>query len=231
MTPLRQQFTNRLKARGLADRTIKNYVSIVERLSRYFKCNPLDVTEQQIETYRLFLLQEKKLAPSTVNLNMEALHTFFRLMKPEAAMKDVFFRMKVPKYLPVVLSREEVEKLIAAAKNLKHKAVLILLYSCGLRLNECINLKPIHIESSRMKVRVEQGKGSKDRYTILPQRTLDTLRQYVREFRPKVWLVEGRDGNQYHPRSIGKIVSNAVRKAKLGKNVTPHTLRHRLSHP
>jgi integrase/recombinase XerD len=125
-----------------------------------------------------------------------------------------------------VLSREEVEKLIAAVKNLKHRVVLMLLYSCGLRLSECVDLKPIHIESTRMKVRVEQGKGNKDRYTLLPQRTLTTLREYFREVRPKEWILEGKGGKQYGKRSIGKIVTNAARKAKLGKTVTPHTLRH-----
>lgn len=140
-------------------------------------------------------------------------------------------KMKVPKHLPNILSRQEVEKLIAVTKNLKHKAVLMLLYSCGLRLSECIDIMPVHIESSRMQVRVEQGKGSKDRYTLLPQRTLDTLREYVREFKPEKWLFEGKNGKQYLPRSIGKIVSNAALKAKLGKNVTPHTLRHWLSPP
>jgi site-specific recombinase XerD len=134
--------------------------------------------------------------------------------------------MKVPKHLPVVLSRPEVEKLIVAVENLKHKVVLMLLYSCGLRLSECIDLRPIHIESSRMKVRVEQGKGSKDRYTILPQRTLLTLREYFLHYRPKVWLIEGKGGKQYGKRTIGKVVTNAARKAGIKKNVTPHTLRH-----
>jgi integrase/recombinase XerD len=226
MKPLRRQFINKLKMRGLADRTIANYVFIVERITRHFKCNPLDLTKEQIESYRLFLLREKELAPATVNLHLEALRTFFRLMKPDTALSGGFYRMKVPKHLPVVLSRPEVEKLIAAVENLKHKVVLMLLYSCGLRLSECIDLRPIHIESSRMKVRVEQGKGSKDRYTILPQRTLLTLREYFLHYRPKVWLIEGKGGKQYGKRTIGKVVTNAARKAGIKKNVTPHTLRH-----
>ena len=212
--------------RGLADRTIANYVFIIGRITRHFKCNPLDLTKEQIESYRLFLLREKELAPATVNLHLEALRTFFRLMKPDAVPIGSFYRMKVPKHLPVVLSRTEVEKLIAAAKNLKHKVILMLLYSCGLRLNECIDLRPIHIESSRMKVRVVEGKGGKDRYTILPQRTLLTLREYFRQYRPNVWLIEGKGGKQYGRRSIAHVVARAVRKAGINKNVTPHTLRH-----
>jgi site-specific recombinase XerD len=134
--------------------------------------------------------------------------------------------MKTPKFLPVVLTRDEVEKLINATQNLKHKAVLLMLYSCGLRLSECIELKPEHIESGIMKVRVVQGKGNKDRYTLLPQRTLAQLRQYFLAFKPKEWMFEGMHGKQYSRRTIGKIVSNAAEKARLGKNVTPHTLRH-----
>jgi site-specific recombinase XerD len=119
-----------------------------------------------------------------------------------------------------------VEKLIAAAVNLKSKVIVMLLYSCGLRLSECIDLKPIHIESDRMKVRVEQGKGNKDRYTILPHRTLSTLREYYRVYKPNVWLIEGRGAKQYGRRTVGTVVANAARKAGIDKKVTPHTLRH-----
>jgi integrase/recombinase XerD len=225
--PLRQQFINRLKIKGLSERTIRNYVSIVRQLTLCYRCNPLDVTEEQIEHYRLFLLQEKKYAASTINLNMYALKTFFSLMKPKCSIMESFKPMKTPKHLPVILTREEVEKLIASEKNLKHKAVIMLIYSCGLRLAECTALKPAHIESARMKIRVVQGKGAKDRYTILSERALFVLREYVRLFKPNVWLFEGRvNGVQYSSRTIEKIVSKAARKAKLGKNVTPHMLRH-----
>lgn len=226
MKPLRKQFINKLKIRGLAERTINNYVLIVERITRYYRCDPLDLTREQIESYRLFLLQEKKLAPATVNLNISAIKAFFEMMKPDNVVMDSFRPMKTPKYLPVVLSREEVERLIAVTTNLKHKVVLMLLYSCGLRLSECIALKPVHIESSRMKVRVEQGKGSKDRYTLLPERTLMTLRLYFHLYKPKEWLITGQNGKQFSRRSIAHIVSHAARKAGLGKSVSPHTLRH-----
>ena len=121
MKPLREQFINKLMSYGLADRTIANYVEIVHRLTRHYLCNPLDLTKEQIEAYRLFLLREKKLAPATVNLTMYALQKFFEHMKPGAALTDSFYRMKAPKHLPVVLSRAEVEKLITATTNLKHK--------------------------------------------------------------------------------------------------------------
>jgi integrase/recombinase XerD len=227
MKPLREQFINKLKMRGLAGRTIANYVDIVSRLTRHYMRNPLDLTAGQIEAYRYFLLNVKKLAPATINLNMECLRTFFNLMKPEnTPAATTFSRMKVPKHLPTVLSRSEAEKLIAVTTNLKHKAVIMLLYCSGLRLNECINLKPVHIESARMMVRVEQGKGGKDRYTLLSQRTLQTLRDYCRVYKPKEWLFEGRGGIQYSSRSVANIVLKANQKARLGKAISPHTLRH-----
>jgi site-specific recombinase XerD len=134
--------------------------------------------------------------------------------------------IKYIRRLPSVLSREEVEKLIGVATNIKHRALLMLLYSSGVRLQECLNLRPVHIESGRMKVRVEQGKGRKDRYTILSKRALEALRLYFIAYRPKQWLFEGRGGEQYSARSLGKVVTNAGHKAGIAKNVSPHTLRH-----
>jgi site-specific recombinase XerD len=184
------------------------------------------VTKEQIQTYLLFLLQERKLAPATVNLHMDAMRTFYKLMAPDSTIMADCCHVKTPKHIPVVLSREEVKKLIAAVVNIKHKAALMLLYSSGLRLQECLTLRPFHIESARMKVRVEQGKGKKDRYTVLSQRTLDTLREYCREYKPKKWLFEGWNGNHFCARSLGNIVRNATIKARLDKRVSPHTLRH-----
>lgn len=226
MKPLREQFINKLKLRGLSDRTIANYVDIVHRVTRHFMCDPLCLTKEQIEGYRMYLLNEKKVAPATMNLHIQCLRTFFNLMKPGNTLGDSFYRMKVPKHLPVVLSRAEAEKLIAITENLKYKALLMLLYCSGLRLNECVCLKPVHIESGRMKVRVEEGKGKKDRYTLLSQRTLQTLRDYFLMYKPKVWLFEGKDHKQYGRRMVAHIVTVAARKAKLGKTVSPHTLRH-----
>jgi integrase/recombinase XerD len=226
MKPLREQFINKLKLRGLSDCTIANYVDIVHQITVHFMRNPLYLTMDQIEQYRLFLLNFKKVAPATMNLHMQCLKTFFNLMKPGHPLGGSFYKMKVPKHLPVVLSRAEAEKLIAVTGNLKYKAILMLLYCSGLRLNECVCLKPVHIESGRMKVRVVEGKGKKDRYTLLSQRTLQTLRDYFLMYQPKEWLFEGKDHKQYGKRMVAHIVTEAARKAKLGKTVSPHTLRH-----
>lgn len=226
MKPLRQQFIDAMQLSGYTAHTIENYLRIVTGITRYFKRNPLDLTKEQIDDYLLFLHREKRYAPSTVNLSMNALKTFYRLLAPDKKGMDSLRNMKKQRHLPIVLSLSEVERLISVIKNLKHRAIVTLLYSAGLRLSECIKLHPVHIDSARMKVRVEQGKGKKDRYTLLSERALQTLREYFHSHRPKQWLFEGRNAKQYSCRSIGKIIDNAARKANINKRVSPHTLRH-----
>lgn len=157
---------------------------------------------------------------------MDGLKTFFRLMVPESAHMVGINHMKAPKHIPLVLSLSEVNKIIDSADNLKHKTVLMLLYSSGIRLSECASLNLYHIESTRMKIRVEQGKGMKDRYTILARKTLDTLRLYYKAYHPKQWLFEGKNGKHFSTRMIDKIVTVAATKAKIDKRVHAHTLRH-----
>ena len=226
MTPLRQQFVQSLRLKGFSERTVENYVGAIGAITRHYRRSPLELTRQEIRSYLLFLLRERKLAPATVNLHMAAMKTFFKLMAPESAIMADCSPVKKAKHIPVVLSRDEVERLISSVHNLKHKAALMLLYSSGLRLQECITLQPAHIESTRMKVRVEHGKGKRDRYTVLSRRTLEALREYFRAYRPEGWLFEGREGSHYSARSVGKVVTDAAVKAKIGKKVSPHTLRH-----
>lgn len=226
MSPLRQQFIERLQLKGFAESTVENYVYAVAAISRHYNCPPAELTSEQIRSYMLLGLQDRKRAPATINLHMDALKTYFKLMTPQSTVMAGLSHVKCPKHLPVVLSREEVEKMIDSVTNLKHKALLMLLYSSGLRLQECLHLRPVHIESTRMKVRVEDGKGKKDRYTVLSRRTLKTLRKYFRVYKPKEWLFEGRYGARYSARSLATIVGRASAKARIGKEVSPHTLRH-----
>lgn len=203
MSQLRRQFIDALRLKGFSESTVANYVPVVAAISLHYNVSPLTLTAQQIQAYLLFLLKERKLAPATVNLHMDSMKTFYNIMAPNDGRMTGITHVKVPFHIPIVLSREEVEKLIGATTNLKHKAVVMLLYSSGLRLQECLNLRPVHIESDRMKVRVEDGKGKKDRYTVLSIRTLETLRAYFLAFKPKTWLFEGVGGNRYSTRSIG----------------------------
>ncbi len=128
--------------------------------------------------------------------------------------------------MPEVLSEEEVAAILNATVNLKHKALLMTIYSGGLRISEAVNMKIKDIDSKRMQIRIEQGKGKKDRYTLLGRETLRILRKYVREYRPKEWMFEGSAGGQYSTRSIQNILKKAVTEVGIKKNVTVHTLRH-----
>jgi site-specific recombinase XerD len=226
MSPLRARFIDLLRSQGFSERTVKNYVAIVARLATYQRCSPLDVTTDQVRAFVLHLLQDCKLAATTVNLHIDALRTFYTKMAPDCTVMEGIKHVKAPKHLPVVLSRQEVQRMLDVTSNLKHRAILTMLYSAGLRLMECTHLKPVHIESKRMKVRVESGKGKRDRYTVLSHTALTLLRSYYDKYRPGMWLFEGRNGQQVCPRNVGKLVQNAARKARIGKRVHPHTLRH-----
>jgi site-specific recombinase XerD len=226
MSKLRDDFIMKLRARGSAQRTIDNYLSIMKDVTHHFKQSPLELTEEQICSYLSSLITERKNEPATVNLKIAALKTFYSLMLPDSTFMNSFKRLKVSFKIPSILSKKEIETLIDAAKSIKSKAIVMLLYSAGLRLAECAHLKPVHIESNAMRIRVEQGKGSADRYTILSQRTLEVLRNYWKTVRPDEWLFPGRNGKHLHIRSIEKIVTTAAANAHLNKRVHPHTLRH-----
>lgn len=226
MSPLRKEFIGRLRLRGLKDNTIENYISAVAAASKYYNRSPLSLTSGEVRAYLLYLIEEKQLAPATVNLHMDALKTFYNLMSPGSTIMEGISHLKVPKQLPVVLSREELDRMLNACTNSKHKAIIALLYSSGLRLAECAQLLICHIDSDRMKVRVENGKGARDRYTILSVRALGLLRQYVHQYRPRKWLFEGRNGQPLGLRAIGKAVTKAADLAGIRKRVHPHMLRH-----
>ena len=225
MTSLRAGFIGRLQLKGFSPRSITNYVSAVAALAAYHKRSPLKLSTDEIRAFLLYELNEKKLAARTVNMHSAALKTFYNFMDSGSTVMSGISRVKCPKNIPVVLDTQEVRRLIGAIRNIKHKALVTLLYSGGLRLSECATLKPHHIESGRMKIRIEQGKGKKDRYTILSHRALALLREYYQACRPKKWLFEGWYGHM-HPRTIGHIVRDAARKANINKRVSPHTLRH-----
>ena len=135
-------------------------------------------------------------------------------------------RQRKENYLPEVLSEEEVVAILKAITNLKHKALIMTIYSGGLRISELINLKIRDIDSDRMQIRIQQSKGKKDRYTLLSKKTLITLRLYFKEYKPKEWLFEGEGGGQYTDSSIYSIFKRALTTAKITKKVSIHSLRH-----
>lgn len=226
MSKLRDDFVVALKLRGRADHTIKGYLGIMKGITHHFKQTPLTLTQEQIKAYLYFLITEKKLELSTVRLTISSLRTFYSLMLPESTIMESFTLPKFNRKIPNVLSKEEIERVINMTTSLRSKAIVMVLYSAGLRLRECTNLKPQHIESNQMRIRVENGKGGLDRYTTLSQRTLEVLRDYCRYKKPSEWLFTGRNGNAISRRTVEKMVTVAAEKVCKGKRVHPHTLRH-----
>src|SRR3990172_10400823 len=174
--------------RGLAYRTRKSYVEAVVNFAKFYGRSPERVTEAECESYLLHLLQERKLAHSSCNVVASALQFLYRVTLKQREAEFCLPRPKVPQRLPQILSREEVAALFEHTSNLKHRAFLMTTYGGGLRLLEACRLKVADIDSDRMTIRVEQGKGAKDRYTLLSPRLLKELRRYWIAQRPTLWL-------------------------------------------
>jgi len=226
MSPERLQFINKLNVRNFSRRTVTNYEKAVLRLAKHYNKSPLTISSDEIEKYLLHALKVDKLSPATINLHIGAIKKFFSLMAPESTVMQSVSKLKDIKKLPFVLTMEEITRMIQCTSNIKHRAIIELLYSSGIRLHECINLLPGDIEGKNMLVHIVWGKGGKERYTIISRHALQTLREYYIRYRPQVYLFEGRGGKKYSPRSIGKVVGRAAKRAGITKNVTPHTFRH-----
>ena len=227
MGKLREQMKGDLELKGLSPNTQEIYLRQVSQFSRHFRRSPHHLGEKEVREYLLYLIREKKVSTSTVNQCYHALKFLYeRTLERERVMARVP-RVKTHKKLPIVLDREEVESLFSVMKNVKHRAILMLIYSSGLRLMEAAHLKVTDIDSKRMLLRVRQGKGSKDRYTILSKVALKALREYWNQYRPQEWLFAGRfPGKPLHGRSIQKVLIKAKKLAGIKKPATIHTLRH-----
>jgi site-specific recombinase XerD len=227
MSPERQKFLERLELKGFAPTTRANYEHALDKLARFHNRSPLAMTTDDIETFLLHELKVEKFAPATVNLHIGAIKTFYRVLAPESTIMRGIGPVKVVGRLPVVLTKSEIKKMIDYTKNIKHRAILEIMYCSGLRLDECLQLKPVDIRRNEMLIHVRKGKGGKVRYTLLAESALETLTQYYRQYRPKEFLFEGpQRGKPLAHRTIGKIVEQAAARAHLDKRVTPHTLRH-----
>ncbi len=231
MTTLRQQFIRELVIRGTSPRTQESYVAAVYGLAKHYHKAPDQIGDEQLKEYMFYLAQERKLAPASLNLTNCALRSFYQLVLQRPVEKVRLSLPWVAKAIhrPRVYSVEELEKLLTAGcAHPKHRAFLMTVYGAGLRLNEACHLKPAHIDSARMQLRVEQGKGRKDRYTLLSPRLLQELRLYWKICRPSIWLFPAtRDPQQ--PMSDGtaaSIFKHAIRRAGLPNKGGIHSLRH-----
>ena len=228
MSPLRKQMEADMAVRGLAYRTRETYVESVAKLAKFYGRGPDRISEAEGQRYLLHLLEERKLAHSSCNVVCSALEFFYRTTLKRRETEFCLPRPKVPAKLPQILSREEVAALIEMTTNLKHRALLMATYGGGLRLLEVCHLKLTDIDSERMTLRVEQGKGAKDRYTLLSPRLLVELRRYWCVYRPKLWLFPSpRDPEQPHSAHTAHRIYHAAKdRAGITKAGGIHALRH-----
>lgn len=234
MTPLRQRMLEELQRRNYNTDTIRGYILAVEQFAHYFNKSPELLGAEEIGQFQLHLLKEKKLALGTIALRMGALRFLYKktLKRRDLDLDDLPL-LKTPKKLPVVLSPEEVTRLIEAAPNLLYRTLLLLLYATGLRRAEAAHLKVGDIDSSLMLIHVHQGKGSRDRELPLTQKVLDALRDYWRaaKIKPRVYLFPTRKEptDQEKPisdKTVWNACHEAALRAGLTKRIGPHTLRH-----
>jgi integrase/recombinase XerD len=188
MGALREQMDGDLVVRGMSVRTREAYLGAVAGLAKYYGRRPDRIGEREVQNYLLHLIEERKLSWSSCNVVAQALKFFYRVTLKRSEAQFAVPRARQPRRLPQILSREEVLALIENAENPKHRAVLMTAYGAGLRLNEICRLKLTDIDSKRMTIRIEQGKGAKDRYTLLSPRLLAELRRYWLAYRPRHWL-------------------------------------------
>jgi site-specific recombinase XerD len=227
MGALRKQMDGDLVVRGMSVRTREAYLGAVAGLAKHYGRRPDRISEREVQNYLLHLIEERKLSWSSCNVAAQGLKFFYRITLKKSEAQFVIPRARQPQKLPQILSREEVAALIEKTLNLKHRAILMTAYGAGLRLNEICHLKLVHIDSARMTIRVEQGKGAKDRYTLLSPRLLAELRSYWRAYRPALWLFPGKGGASAVCGSTVQRVYNAAKaRAGIAKEGGIHALRH-----
>ena len=232
ISPLRQRMTEDMRMRKLELKTRAAYLRAVKKLADFLKRSPDTATVEDLRRFQLYLVDQGT-SPITINATIVGLKFFFDITLGRSELMSKMQTVRVPQKMPVVLSRDEVTRLIAAAPNLKSQTALSVAYATGLRVSEVVSLKVSDIDSKRMTLRVEQGKGRKDRYAMLPPLLLERLRAWWRQAHaqgkmlPGGWLFPGL--NPVEPltaRQLNRAIHIAAETAKIDKRVSMHTLRH-----
>jgi site-specific recombinase XerD len=222
-----KEFEKTLKLKRYSENTVKSYKSHFSKFLAYYTGHaPEQITDEQIRAYLLYLVTKKNVSTSYQNQVINAIKFYYEKVMGRPTSTYYLQRPKKEKKLPVVLSEEEVGKILRQIINLKHKCIIYLLYSAGLRLSEVINLKISDIDSSRKVITIKGAKGKKDRISLLSDAVLALLREYYKQYKPKEWLFEGQKGGKYSPKSVQNIFKKALNNSKINKNATVHTLRH-----
>lgn len=227
MTPLRKQMISWMERKNYSDSTIKCYVTAVSMLGRYYGKCPSELSEEEVAAYLNYVTKERGYSYGSISGAHSGIKLFWKQILDREWNTKLLPRPKRPKELPEILSLQEVQRLIEVTRNRKHKTILSLLYTTGLRMGELVNLQPSDIDSQRMVVRVRQGKGKKDRYTRLTGMMLAQLREYWKCYRPEKYLFEGMiSGQHISGSSVQKIFHRSRKRAGIKRQVGVHVLRH-----
>lgn len=226
MTELRSKMIQQMQIKGYSTNSIDAYIDALAALAKHFRRSPDELSIDQIREYMQNCLEVRKLSRSWANQLVSALKILFCEVLHREWSDLSIPRPRRVKKLPVVLSREEVQRMFSCTINLKHRCLLILIYSSGLRLSELRNLRVTDIDSSRMQIRIRQAKGFKDRYAVLSSQALLILREYYRSMKPHDVLFRGEDEKPISERQIQWIFKSALRKAGIQKKAAVHSLRH-----
>ena len=207
--------------------TIENYVAQFKGFLKFlFPGSIENVTEETIHRYLLYLVQDRKVSVSTQNQAVNSIKFYLEHVKKQERKTYYLERPRKEIKLPVVLSEIEMEKLLHYTYNIKHRCLLLMLYSSGLRISELLSLRQSDIDPDRNIIHVKGGKGRKDRITILSRIVFEYLEYYLNEYNPKQWIFEGPDGSSYSERSVNRIIKKSAGLAGIRKRVSAHTLRH-----
>ena len=207
--------------------TISSYMSALKLFFEFITKNKLSqISNDHIQNYLQFCREEKQYSNSALRQSIAAIRYFYLHILKEPEPDALNVKIRKSQKLPLVLSKEEIIKLLKVTTNIKHKSILMMIYSAGLRLGEVLNVKLSDIDSDRMKIHIRQGKGKKDRYVFLSQKLLELLKIYFIEYKPTDYLFEGQKKNKYSPKSVQSIMKQALKKAAIRKPATVHTLRH-----
>jgi len=227
MTPLRQRMMEDMEIRNFSPQTIEGYLFYVAQFAKHFKKSPDLLGAEEIRQYRVYLVRERKISVSTMNVALSALRFLYKVTLGREWALEHLQCPRRPKRLPVVLSKEEIRTLLSSTRNLKHRTVLMTLYATGMRVSEVTRLRVEDIDSKRMVIRVRQAKGMKDRYVPLSPTLLIALRSYWKKYRPKGALFASQLTHaSLTTGSVMRICREAKNRAHLSKPVRPHTFRH-----
>ena len=226
MTPLRAQMIRELELHRKPANTIKAYVTAVAQLAGYYHRSPEQISVEEIRSFIHRMITHRQWAYSTCNQKLAGIRFFYQQVLDQPR-----FELRIPTKrsgrLPEPLSREEIRRLIDAARNRKHRVLMMTTYGTGVRVSELVRLKAENVHAERMAVRINQGKGHKDRYTLLSPRLLQELREYWREYRPAGWLFVNRDGSSAMPEGTAQGVIDTLKsRAGIKHGHGIHSLRH-----